>query len=206
MSIEESHQPEPITGAGSTAPQDPSPATKKKAPPGASWKNDEAHVLPKNRLGIVFAGLMCTVFLAAIDQTIVATALPTIVSELGGGKDYSWVGTAYLLAAASLAPLYGKLSDLIGRKPILYTAIVIFLVLLNAPSTESSIADSIACVLYLGRVRTVRCSTKYSTFLLLLCILRCYRYSMQNTDMAHHRKSCSRHRWRWNHSVDQHHH
>jgi hypothetical protein len=87
MSIEESHQPEPITGAGSTAPQDPSPATKKKAPPGASWKNDEAHVLPKNRLGIVrrnnhslrlkrlichpfqvFAGLMCTVFLAAIDQ------------------------------------------------------------------------------------------------------------------------------------------
>lgn len=71
---------------------------------------------------------MATVFLAAIDQTIVATALPTIVSQLGGGSGYSWVGSAYLLAAAGLSPLYGKLSDLIGRKPILYASILIFLV------------------------------------------------------------------------------
>ncbi|KAF8911966.1 MFS amino acid permease [Gymnopilus junonius] len=99
--------------------------TKAKAAPGSSWKTDETHVLPKNNLTLVFAGLMATVFLAAIDQTIVATALPTIVSQLGGGKDYSWVGTAYLLAAASLSPLYGKLSDLIGRKPILYASILI---------------------------------------------------------------------------------
>ncbi|KAF4614997.1 hypothetical protein D9613_002702 [Agrocybe pediades] len=105
----------------------PKPA-KTKAPPGASWKEDETHVLPKNNLTLVFAGLMCTVFLAAIDQTIVATALPTIVEQLGGGKDYSWVGTAYLLASAALSPLYGKLSDLIGRKPILYASIVIFLI------------------------------------------------------------------------------
>ncbi|KAF9475844.1 MFS amino acid permease [Pholiota conissans] len=101
---------------------------KKKARPGASWKATEEHVLPKNNLKIVFAGLMATVFLAAMDQTIVATALPTIVSQLGGGKQYSWVGTAYLLAAASLSPLYGKLSDLIGRKPILYASILIFLI------------------------------------------------------------------------------
>ncbi|RDB21176.1 putative transporter C3H1.06c [Hypsizygus marmoreus] len=99
-----------------------------KAKPGASWKADEKHVLPKNRLSIVFLGLMACVFLAAIDQTIVATALPTIVSQLGGGKEYSWVGSAYLLAAASLAPLYGKLSDLIGRKPVLYASILTFLV------------------------------------------------------------------------------
>ncbi|KAF9469176.1 MFS general substrate transporter [Collybia nuda] len=99
-----------------------------KAKPGASWKADETHVLPKNRLPIVFFGLMACVFLAAIDQTIVATALPTIVAKLGGGTGYSWIGSAYLLAAASLAPLYGKLSDLIGRKPILYASIVIFLV------------------------------------------------------------------------------
>ncbi|KDR73516.1 hypothetical protein GALMADRAFT_614600 [Galerina marginata CBS 339.88] len=112
-----------------SAPQDSQNATtKEKARPGASWKTDETHVLPKNRLGIVFLGLMASVFLAAIDQTIVATALPTIVSQLGGGNDYSWVGTAYLLAAASLAPLYGKLSDLIGRKPILYASIVFFLI------------------------------------------------------------------------------
>lgn len=96
--------------------------------PGASWKANETQHLPKNRLGVVFIGLMLTVFLAALDQTIVATALPTIVENLGGGQNYSWVGSAYLLAAASLSPLYGKLSDLIGRKPILYSSIIIFLV------------------------------------------------------------------------------
>jgi hypothetical protein len=85
-----------------------------KAKPGASWKEKEQHVVPKNRLGIVFFGLMCSTFLAALDQTIVATALPTIVAELGGGNNYSWVGSAYMLASASLGPLYGKLSDIFG--------------------------------------------------------------------------------------------
>ncbi|KAI9446101.1 major facilitator superfamily domain-containing protein [Lactarius indigo] len=94
---------------------------------GASWKATEQHVLPYNRLGIVFSGLMACIFLAALDQTIVATALPTIVEHLGEGKNYSWVGSAYLLAASALSPLYGKLSDLIGRKPVLYSAILIFL-------------------------------------------------------------------------------
>ncbi|KAK2466780.1 hypothetical protein APHAL10511_001038 [Amanita phalloides] len=96
--------------------------------PGASWRANETHHLPKNRLGIVMPGLMLAVFLAALDQTIVATALPTIVEKLGGGQSYSWVGSAYLLAAASLSPLYGKLSDLIGRKPVLYSTIIIFLI------------------------------------------------------------------------------
>ncbi|KAF8743642.1 hypothetical protein AX14_001699 [Amanita brunnescens Koide BX004] len=96
--------------------------------PGASWKDNETHRLPENRLSVVLTGLMLATFLAALDQTIVATALPTIVAKLGGGQDYSWVGSAYLLAAASLSPLYGKLSDLIGRKPILYTTIIIFLI------------------------------------------------------------------------------
>ncbi|PPQ98149.1 hypothetical protein CVT26_003193 [Gymnopilus dilepis] len=117
-------------GTVDTAPkqEEQKTSTKAKAAPGSSWKTDETHVLPKNNLTLVFAGLMATIFLAAIDQTIVATALPTIVSQLGGGKDYSWVGTAYLLAAASLSPLYGKLSDLIGRKPILYASILVFLI------------------------------------------------------------------------------
>ncbi|KAI8980783.1 MFS general substrate transporter [Trametes punicea] len=83
---------------------------------------------PENRLWVVFIGLMCCAFLSALDQTIVATALPTIVEHLGDGKNYSWVGTAYLLGSASLSPLWGKLSDILGRKPILYTSIVIFLV------------------------------------------------------------------------------
>ncbi|KAI0647025.1 MFS amino acid permease [Trametes meyenii] len=95
--------------------------------PGQHWKAGEEHVLPKNNIPIVFTGLMCCTFLAALDQTIVATALPTIVEKLGGGKEYSWVGTAYLLASSALSPLYGKISDIIGRKLVLYTSIVIFL-------------------------------------------------------------------------------
>lgn len=101
---------------------------KVKQRPGESWRANEEQVLPKNNLPVVFAALMLTIFLAALDQTIVATALPTIVAKLGGGGEYSWVGTAYMLAAAALSPLYGKLSDLVGRKPILYTSIVIFLI------------------------------------------------------------------------------
>ncbi|KAH7924739.1 MFS general substrate transporter [Leucogyrophana mollusca] len=98
-----------------------------KSKPGASWSQNEQHVVPQNRLGIVFFGLMCSIFLAALDQTIVATALPTIVAHIGGGNNYSWVGTSYMLAAAAFGPLYGKLSDIIGRKPLLYGSIVVFL-------------------------------------------------------------------------------
>ncbi|KAI0341662.1 MFS general substrate transporter [Trametopsis cervina] len=99
-----------------------------KVVPGQHWKANEEHVLPENRIGIVFFGLMACTFLAALDQTIVATALPTIVHDLGGGKEYSWVGSAYLLAAASLGTVYGKASDIVGRKPILYASIIIFLI------------------------------------------------------------------------------
>ncbi|EGN93322.1 hypothetical protein SERLA73DRAFT_189897 [Serpula lacrymans var. lacrymans S7.3] len=102
-------------------------ATEKREP-GSSWKDKEEHVIPKNKLGVVFLGLMCCTFLAALDQTIVATALPTIVADLGGGNNYSWVGSAYMLASAALGPLYGKLSNIVGRKPMLYGSIVIFLI------------------------------------------------------------------------------
>ncbi|KAG2047840.1 MFS general substrate transporter [Suillus hirtellus] len=109
-----------------------SPGVEAKERPDASWKNAEEHVIPKNRLGIVFIGWMCTIFLVAIDQTVVATALPTIVADLGGGKNYSWVGSAYMLACSSLSPLYGKLSDILGecslsRKPMLYGCVLVFL-------------------------------------------------------------------------------
>ncbi|KAG9318912.1 MFS amino acid permease [Chiua virens] len=108
-----------------TTTQNDSPA--EKVQPGAAWKDKEEHVLPKNRLGIVFFGLMCSIFLATLDQTIVATALPTIVAKLGGGNNYSWVGSAYMLSASAFDPLYGKLSNMFGRKPILYSSILIFL-------------------------------------------------------------------------------
>src|SRR5919202_11545 len=76
---------------------------------------------------VVFSGLLLVMLLAALDSTIVATALPTIVSELGGLQQLSWVVTAYLLAQTVVTPLYGKLGDLYGRKKVLQTAIVIFL-------------------------------------------------------------------------------
>ena len=77
---------------------------------------------------IVFAGLLSGMFLAALDQTIVSTALPTIVGELGGLSKLSWVVTAYMLTSTVATPLYGKLSDLYGRKLLFQAAIVIFVV------------------------------------------------------------------------------
>ena len=77
---------------------------------------------------LVVSGLMLVMLLASLDQTIVSTALPTIVGELGGLNHLSWVVTAYLLAATVSTPLYGKLGDMLGRKPVFIAAIVIFLV------------------------------------------------------------------------------
>jgi EmrB/QacA subfamily drug resistance transporter len=76
---------------------------------------------------LVFGGLMLVMLLASLDSTIVATALPTIVGELGGIDHLSWVVTAYLLAQTIVTPLYGKLGDLYGRKRVLQSAIVLFL-------------------------------------------------------------------------------
>ncbi|HEU5034289.1 MAG TPA: MDR family MFS transporter [Mycobacteriales bacterium] len=84
--------------------------------------------LTKRQLWLVFAGLMSGMLLAALDQTIVATALPTIVGELGGLAHLSWVVTSYLLASTVSTPLWGKLGDLYGRKKFFQAAIVIFLV------------------------------------------------------------------------------
>src|ERR1700741_3247221 len=77
---------------------------------------------------VVFSGLLLVMLLASLDSTIVATALPTIVGEMGGIGHLSWVVTAYLLAQTVVTPLYGKLGDLYGRKRILQSAVVIFLV------------------------------------------------------------------------------
>ena len=80
------------------------------------------------RVRLIFGALMLVLLLASLDQTIVSTALPTIVGDLGGIEHLSWVVTAYLLASTVVGPLYGKLGDLYGRKIVLQTAIVIFLV------------------------------------------------------------------------------
>ncbi|WP_297353659.1 MDR family MFS transporter [Paraburkholderia sp.] len=77
---------------------------------------------------LLFPALLLVMLLAALDQTIVSTALPTIVGELGGLNNLSWVVTAYLLTSTIVVPLYGKFGDLFGRKIVLQAAIVLFLV------------------------------------------------------------------------------
>ncbi|WP_433333128.1 MFS transporter [Spirillospora sp. CA-294931] len=89
----------------------------------------ETTSMPKGRdLYVILGALMLAMLLAALDQTIVSTALPTIVGELGGLNHLSWVVTAYLLAATASTPLWGKLGDQYGRKRLFQTSIVIFLI------------------------------------------------------------------------------
>jgi EmrB/QacA subfamily drug resistance transporter len=91
---------------------------------------DEAAPTPLSarRVRMVFLGLMLTLLLAALDQTIVATALPKVVGQLHGLDRMSWVVTAYLLASTVGLPVYGKLGDLLGRKPVFQFAIITFIV------------------------------------------------------------------------------
>ncbi|KAG8908683.1 hypothetical protein FRC01_007301 [Tulasnella sp. 417] len=111
-------------GASEEATTKPSDAPAKEE----HWTKRELVEIPHNNLKIVFPGLMLAVFLAALDQTIVGTALPTIVRDLGSSSGYSWIGSAYLLAACVLAPLWGILAELIGRKPVFFTGIGFFMV------------------------------------------------------------------------------
>ena len=89
--------------------------------------HDEPNYLSHQQIVVVLFGLMAGVMLAALDQSIVGTALPRIVSELGGLDKLAWVVTAYLLTATAATPLWGKISDLYGRRPIFQAAILIFL-------------------------------------------------------------------------------
>src|SRR5438270_5249282 len=84
--------------------------------------------LTHRQVQIVFTGLRAGMLLAALDPSIVATALPTIVGDLGGLRQLSWVVTAYILTSTVSVPLWGKVSDLYGRKRIFQSAILIFLV------------------------------------------------------------------------------
>jgi MFS family permease len=91
----------------------------------------EAHpaveVDPRARFEILFAVLL-GLFLAALDQTIVGPVLPTIVTKLNGLDLYTWVVTGYLVTSTVTIPIYGKLSDLYGRKPMLMFGITLFLI------------------------------------------------------------------------------
>lgn len=106
---------------------------------------NSAYLLGRRRTLLVFAGLLLGMLLAALNQTIVAKALPKIVADLGGFEHYSWVFSAYMLTATVTVPLYGKLSDICGRRPFFVVAIVVFMV----GSVVSRLAPSMS-VLILG--------------------------------------------------------
>lgn len=76
----------------------------------------------------VVVALLCAVFLAAMEATAVATVMPTIIGDLGGLDQYAWVFTAYMMSSTVTVPIYGKLSDIYGRKPVLQFGIVLFLI------------------------------------------------------------------------------
>src|SRR5690348_18314904 len=97
--------------------------------PGSAVVSDEeaAHYLSHDQILVAMIGLMAGMLLAALDQSIVGTALPRIVSDLGGLNHLSWVVTAYLLTSTAVTPLWGKISDLYGRRLIFQAAITIFI-------------------------------------------------------------------------------
>src|SRR4051794_38264163 len=109
-------------GTGTRTPPTSRPSTPSDTPAGHDMTAEQKPVR------VVFAGLLLVLLLASLDQTIVATALPTIVGDFGGLEHISWVVSAYLLGQTAVTPLYGKLGDLYGRKRVLQSAIVIFLV------------------------------------------------------------------------------
>ena len=95
---------------------------------GAEDIDNQPRYLEHQQIVLVMIGLMTGVLLAALDQSIVGTALPRIVSELGGLDQLTWVVTAYLLTSTAVTPLWGKISDLYGRRQVFQVAIVIFLI------------------------------------------------------------------------------
>ena len=98
------------------------------APAGIALHQPGADFRPDRRFWAVYASLLVVMFLSAMDQTIVGTALPTIVGDLGGAAHMAWVLTAYTLAITVAMPVYGKLGDLVGRKNLFLVAIALFLI------------------------------------------------------------------------------
>ena len=106
----------------------PAPAEGQRLPQGDPAADGALPGLGRRRILLIIGALMCGMLLAALDQTIVSTALPTIVGDLKGGSHIAWVVTAYLLATTVSTPLWGKLGDQYGRKIFFQAAIVIFLI------------------------------------------------------------------------------
>jgi EmrB/QacA subfamily drug resistance transporter len=97
-----------------------------------------------NRTGVTMIGLALIMMLSVLDQTIVATALPSIAADLHGLSDLSWVVNAYLLGLGLAAPMYGKLGDMYGRKPLILIAVAVFVIASMACGAAGSMSELIA--------------------------------------------------------------
>ena len=119
----------PAAAPASTSAQAAAPASTsaQAATPAQTGTVTQTSFKPDRRFWAVYVALLLVMFLSAMDQTIVGTALPTIVGELGGAEHMSWIITAYTLAITVVMPLYGKLGDLVGRKNLFLVAIGSFL-------------------------------------------------------------------------------
>ncbi len=98
-----------------------------------------------DRIGLTVAGLALIMVLPVLDQTIVATALPSIAADLGGLGQIAWVVNAYLLGVGLSAPLYGKMGDVYGRKPLLTAAVIVFVAASALAGASRSMGELIAC-------------------------------------------------------------
>src|SRR3990172_9284556 len=99
--------------------------------------------IPRKRIAWILAGALSGLLLSAMDQTVVATALPKIVEELGGFSHYAWVFTAYMLASTATIPILGKLSDLYGRRATYLAGLAIFIVASILSGVSSSMTQLI---------------------------------------------------------------
>ena len=99
-----------------------------------------------SRQRTIFAtvGVMLSLFMASMESTVIATAMPTIVSQLGGLAIYSWVFSVYMLTSTTTVPVYGKLSDIFGRRPVFAVAMGLFLVGSVLCGTAQSMGQLIA--------------------------------------------------------------
>lgn len=131
----------PDTPASSAAPESAQPAPNGTAAEKPAGDGDGAgagaQLAPPPKLGetksksmiaLIMLSLCIAVFLAALDTTIITTALPTIAEHFGSASGYTWIGSAYLLGAAASTPIWGKVSDIFGRKPVLLLANIVFFV------------------------------------------------------------------------------
>src|SRR5690606_1245742 len=92
------------------------------------YQTKASESVSRNRTLLITAGIMLSLFLASMESTVVSTAAPTIVSQLGGIDHYSWIFSAYMLTSTVTVPVFGKLSDLYGRRSIFAAAMGVFLI------------------------------------------------------------------------------